>query len=107
VNINLVAVAAEAGSTLQATFVVDGGTDPASPPTPPADGSPRTGSAQIALLAPPDDTPLSGPGADTGYARVNARAVMSAPSGIVSLDLVEFVDAESDSCSIYGTAVAA
>ena len=102
VAINLQAEAPQQ-TTLQATFTVDNVPDPDNPPQPP---QVETGSAGIDL-APGVLTDLMGPGATTGFARVNARAIVVAEARIITLDLVEIVDADADECSIAGTAIAA
>ena len=102
VAVNLQAEASQQ-TTLQATFTVDNVPDPANPPQPP---QVETGSAQIDL-APGVLTDLMGPGATTGFARVNARAIVIAEARIITLDLVEIVDADADRCSITGMAIAA
>jgi hypothetical protein len=86
-------------AVLQANFTVDSGTDPATP-------DPNAGTANIQqALVGGDFTPLNGPGTQTGYARVNARAVLVGQSRTITLELFEFVDAGTQRCSIGGTAL--
>ena len=88
-------------AVLQASFNVDTGSDPQAPQ------STDSGNIQIPLTG-GAYTDFGGPGTQngTGYFRVNARAIVDAPSGIISLNLYELVVAGAPGhCRIGGTAV--
>jgi hypothetical protein len=87
-------------AVLQANFTLDSGTDPTTV------GPGQTANAQIALAANTDND-LGGPGTQggTGYARVNARAIMVGSTRTFTLDLFEIVNADTGRCTIGGTAL--
>jgi len=99
VNVDLRINPSEA-AVLQANFTLDSGTDPTT--VDPAQT--QTSNTQIALTANTDND-LNGPGTQTGYARVNARASMVGATRTFTLNLFEIVNADTKRCTIGGTAL--
>lgn len=101
VALELFATAAE-DATLQASFSVDNGTDPANP------GAAQTGNNQITLAA-GTETSLGGPGTGGGssYARVVATGILAGASRTITLELFELINADTGRCRIAGTALPA
>jgi hypothetical protein len=104
VNVALQARAPE-DSVLQASFTIDSGADPATPPPP---GDPSVASANTQSTLPAETgIPLGGPGTQngSGYFRVNASAILVSQSRTITLNLFELVNADTGRCSIGGTAL--
>jgi hypothetical protein len=94
-------------TTLQSTFSLDTGADPANPPQP-GDPGLLTGNGQSTLAAGTDND-LGGPGTQggTGYFRGLAHAILVSASRTITLELFELVDAGTGRCQIGGTALPA
>lgn len=87
-----------ANAVLYNNFNADNGSDPTQP------GQPQTGNLQFNLAA-GVTTPLGGPSGDSGYARAVSVAIHTTTSRTITVNLVAFVDFDSDRCSLDGTAV--
>ena len=92
--------AAEA-SQAQETIVIDTGTDPST------SGATQVGNLQFDLTAgaPLDTGGPAASGAD--YFRVVATFIVAAPSRTITVNAVVLVDAETQRCTMSGTAVSA
>jgi len=100
VSLPLRITAAEA-SQAQETIVIDTGTDPAT------SGATQVGNLQFDLTAgaPLDTGGPAASGAD--YFRVVATFIVAAPSRTITVNAVVLVDAETQRCTMSGTAVSA
>ena len=85
--------------TLQVNFSFDSGSDPTAPA-----GLADNGNVQFNLAAGATES-LSGPAADTGYGRAISTVIYTASARSITVNLIAFVDADADRCSLDGTAV--